>query len=189
VKLIGSLTPERLTTDPSEDMSPAFSPGRSIRFFRVSKGRATFIVIPAIGGPEHLVAEVPAPDPYIPRPLFAWFPDGKRVVTDGLALLSTQSDETRTLTSPPTKSTPDISPAVSPDGRTVAFSRSTSYLSDIYLLDLTEDLKPKGEPRRLTFLKHLNSLSPAWTPYGREIIFSSGSFRKRDEPLEGPGFR
>ena len=47
-------------------------------------------------------------------------------------------------------------------------------VSDIYLLDLTEDLKPKGEPRRLTFVKHRDSHSPAWTPNGREIIFSSG---------------
>ena len=46
-------------------------------------------------------------------------------------------------------------------------------VSDIYLLDLTEDLKPKGEPRRLTSLKGL-SYGSAWTPNGREIIFSSG---------------
>ena len=62
LKLIGSPTPERLTTDPAEDVSPAFSPdGRSIGFVRVSKGRATFIIIPAIGGPERLVAEVAVP--------------------------------------------------------------------------------------------------------------------------------
>ena len=59
------------------------------------------------------------------RPLFAWLPDGKWVVIDGLALLSTESGETRSLTSPPTKSSSDFSPAVSPDGRTVAFSRTT----------------------------------------------------------------
>jgi hypothetical protein len=60
LKLIGSPTPERLTTDPAEDVSPAFSPdGRSIGFVRVSKGRASFIIIPSIGGPERVVAEVP----------------------------------------------------------------------------------------------------------------------------------
>ena len=129
VKLIGSPTPERLTTDPAEDISPAFSPdGRSIGFVRVSKERATFIVIPAIGGPERIVAEVPAPlTASVVGPSFAWLPDGKWVVTDGLALLSTESGETRSLTSPPTKSTSDFSPAVSPDGRTVAFSRSDRF--------------------------------------------------------------
>jgi eukaryotic-like serine/threonine-protein kinase len=182
VKLVGSPTPQRLTTDPAEDVSPAFSPdGRSIGFVRVSKERATFIVIPSIGGPERVVAEVAAPDASLPPGhLFAWLPDGKWVVIDGLALLSTESGEPRSLTFPPTRSLPDHSPAVSLDGSAIAFSRSTGVsASDIYLLDLDEDLKPKGEPRRLTFLKR-NSYSPAWTPNGREITFASGVFFSPD---------
>jgi Tol biopolymer transport system component/predicted Ser/Thr protein kinase len=181
VKLIGSPTPLRLTTDPADDVRPVFSPdGRSIGFFRLSKERSVFIVIPSIGGPERIVADLPAN-----VRSFAWLPDGKWVVTDGLALLSTESGETRSLTSPPTKlsfatqTTRDpvlrsgFDPAVSPDGRTVAFSRSSGGSWEIYLLDLDEDLKPKGEPRQLTFLKR-NSNSPTWTPNGREIIFTSG---------------
>ena len=170
VKLIGSPIPVRLTTDPADDFSPAFSPdGSSIGFVRVSKGRATFIVIPAIGGPERIVAGLP--DNVVS---FSWFPDGKWVVTDGLVLLSTESGETRNLTSPPTNLIPDSSPAVSPDGRIIAFTRLTSILaSDIYLLELSENLKPKGKPRRLA---SLNSpiMGSAWTPDGREIIFGSG---------------
>ena len=46
-------------------------------------------------------------------------------------------------------------------------------MESIYLLDLTEDFKPKGEPRRLHSVKeHLWGL--AWTPDGRDIIFSFG---------------
>ena len=120
---------------------------------------------------------------------FAWLPDGKWVVTDGLALLSTESGETRSLTSPPTKSSPDFSPAVSPDGRTVAFSRSAGYGgSDIYLIDLTEDLKPKGEPRRLTSLKGFIlgfRLDSEWE--GDHLYLRS--FRSDSESLEGTGFR
>ena len=170
VKLIGSAEPVRLTTDPANDVCAAFSPdGRSIGFVRRSKERATFMVIPAIGGPERVVADVTFP--YFS--FFSWFPDGKWIVTGGLALISTETGETRSLTSPPTKSTPDRHPAVSPDGRTVAFGRWGGFMESIYLLDLTEDLKPKGEPRRLISLKsYLWGL--AWTPDGREIIFSSG---------------
>jgi Tol biopolymer transport system component len=170
LKLIGSPSTVRLTTDPADDFSPAFSPdGRSIGFFPVLKGRASFIVIPAISGPERIVADLPDN-----VGSFSWLPDGKWVVTDGLALLSTETGETRALTSPPEKSFPDISPAVSPDGRTVAFNHQTGiWRSDIYLLELSEDLKPKGEPRRLTSLKGA-SRDPTWTPNGREIIFSSG---------------
>ena len=74
IKLIGSATPVRLTTDPAEDISPAFSPdGRSIGFIRVSKERATFIVIPSIGGPERIVADIPFPD-HISIPSSPGFP-------------------------------------------------------------------------------------------------------------------
>jgi Tol biopolymer transport system component len=174
VKLIGSATPLRLTTDPADDICPAFSPdGRSIGFVRVSKERATFMVIPAIGGPERVVADVTFPD-FWALAFFSWFPDGKWIVTGGLALISTETGETRSLTSPPTKSLPDTDPAVSPDGRTVAFGRWAGLMGSIYLLDLTEDLKPKGEPRRLTSLKS-GLWGLAWTPDGREIIFSSGN--------------
>jgi serine/threonine protein kinase/sugar lactone lactonase YvrE len=176
IKPIGSPTAERLTMDPAEDGSPAFSPdGRSIGFVRVAKERATFIILPAIGGPERPVAEVPAT--YLRNgimPSFAWFPDAKWVITDGLVLLSTENGQTRRLTTPPTKSSSDSSPAISPDGRTVAFVRDVGLVAPhIYLLDLTEGLKPKGEPRRLT---SLNARSPAWAPSGREIIFASGPF-------------
>ena len=67
------------------------------------KSVPAFIVIPSIGGPERIVAEISPPIPHF-WPTFAWLPDGKWVVTDGLALLSTESGETRSLTSPPTKS-------------------------------------------------------------------------------------
>jgi len=191
IKLIGSPTPMRLTTDPAEDLSPAFSPdGHSIGFVRVSKERATLVVIPAIGGPERIVAEVTVPDSALPDvgALFAWLPNGKWVVTAGLTLLSMESGETRRLTSPP-KSSTDFSPAVSPDGRTVAFSRAASFgVSDIYLLNLTEELRPKGEPRRLTS-KGFNS-ECAWTPNGREIIFTSeqqGSMGLWKVPASGAG--
>jgi eukaryotic-like serine/threonine-protein kinase len=175
IKLIGSSNYVRLTTDPADDYSPAFSPdGRSIGFVRVSKGHGSLIVIPAIGGPERLVAEVlPRFDP-IPYRQFDWLPNGKWVVTDGLSLLSMETGETRSLTSPLTKSESDFSPAVSPDGQTVAFVRGSPYsASAIYLLALTEDLKPKGEPRRLASLKGYYG-NPVWTPNGLEIIFASG---------------
>ena len=145
LKPIGSPTPERLTTDPAEDMSPAFSPdGRSIGFVRLSKQHSTFILIPAIGGLERPVAEpaLPRVPPHHFGPLFAWLPDSKWVVTNGLALLSTESDEVRNLTNS-TEPSADFSPAVSPDGRTIVFNRLTGVVSDFYLVDLTDDLSSK----------------------------------------------
>jgi Tol biopolymer transport system component len=173
VKLIGSPTPLQLTTDPADDVSLTFSPdGRSIGFIRVSKGRATFIVIPAIGGPEHLVAEIPFANSVF-DPSVSWLPDGKWVVTDGLALLSTESGETRSMTSPPRKNRHLT--FLPPSRQMGARLRSAADVSDIYLLELTEDLKPKGEPKALTSLKGF-SFGSAWAPNGTEIIFSSGTF-------------
>src|SRR5262249_14107981 len=149
LKQIGRPNHLRLTNDPADDCGPALSPdGRSIGFIRLSKERSVFVIIPSIGGPERIVAEVAcSADSWRWRP-FAWFPDGKWVVTDGLRLLSVETGEARQLISPPAKFTNDFSPSVSPDGHTVAFSRSTGggIVSDIYLLDLDEELRPKREP-------------------------------------------
>ena len=109
-----------------------------------------------------------------PGPLFAWLPNGKLVVTAGLTLLSVETGEAHRLTSPPQNLAPDFSPAISPDGRRVAFGRSSGYaMSDLYLIDLGPDFRPKGDLRRLTSLKR-QSHSPVWTPDGRKIIFTSG---------------
>jgi len=90
-----------------------------------------------------------------------------------LFLLSIETGEKRRLTSPPAQSFGDGDPAFSPDGRTLVFGRFVAYcLDDLYLLPLLGDLKPAGEPKRLTF--DIRGISrPVWTLDGREIIFSS----------------
>ena len=186
VKMIGSETPLRLTTDPARDFSPAWSgDGRTIAFLRrLPGGRVAVLLIPAIGGPERLVAEISGPGVTSASSL-AWGPDGKDLVVAersspggpwALFLLSTESGKKRRLTSPPAKSRGDFGPAFSPDGRSLAFARRLGvFVSDIYLLALAEDLTPNGEPKRLTF-QNLPSSSPTWTPDGREIVYASGRF-------------
>jgi Tol biopolymer transport system component len=156
VKLIGTAGPPlRLTTDPARDYSPAWSPdGRFVAFLReLSPQKAAMLVIPALGGPERKVGEV-----WIERsqdltgPYLAWGADGNSlVVIDkdsyterpfALFLLSIETGEKRRLTSPAGPLLGDSGPAVSPDGRTVAFTRSVeAAVSDIYLLALSEQLR------------------------------------------------
>ncbi|MEK7404683.1 MAG: hypothetical protein AAB225_06205, partial [Acidobacteriota bacterium] len=49
---------------------------------------------------------------------------------------------------------------------------SSYSVSDIYVVAVSEDLKPVGEPKRLTF-DDRRRYGLAWTPDGGEIVFSS----------------
>jgi len=183
-KLIGPGGPLRLTTTPG-GYSPAWSPdGRFIAFFRDSvSGKAQVCIIPALGGPEQQLAEVVTEAGWslnYPHCTLAWTPDSRWLVVpdypgpnqpSGLFLLSVDTGEKRRLTSVDGW---DEQPALSPDGRTLAFVRASDIgLGDIYRLSLTENFQAHGEPERLTFENRLVE-SPVWTRDGKEIVFSSG---------------
>lgn len=159
VKLIGTENAVRLTSDPAPDGSPAWSPdGRYIAFLRALSGNTGGVfLVPAIGG-------------------LSWYPDGKWLAIpdqDSIWLFSVDTGEKRKVTSPPAGDS-DNSPAFSPDGKRLVFSRNFApFLSDIYLSTLSQDLAPKGEPKRLTS-KGRFSKSAVWTADGREIIGTSG---------------
>jgi serine/threonine protein kinase/Tol biopolymer transport system component len=188
VKLIGGNEAVPLTRTPADEFSPAWSPdGRFVAFMRVLSptSRGVFL-IPAIGGSERKLAEVSEEYalPSYGGPYLSWFPDGKWVATVdtaspgepyGIFLLSVETHEKRKLTSPPQKFRGDTSPSVSPDGRALVFSRFVEgNIGDLFLLQLSENLSPNGEPKRLTFENRFAD-SPAWTPDGGSIVFSSGS--------------
>ena len=183
VKLIGTEHAVRLTNDPAPDHSPAWSPdGRYIAFLRDLPGsKAGVFLVPAIGGPERKLAEISVPEISVVAIGFgglSWLPDGNWLaVTDqnSVYVLSLSTGEKRKLTFPPAGQIDDT-PAFSPDGRSLAFSRhSTLSAAEIYLLALSSDVAPKGEPKQITFKRQV-SKSPVWTANGREIIFSSGPY-------------
>src|SRR5262249_36289313 len=65
----------------------------------------------------------------------------------------------------------DTQPVFSPDGEQILF-RSEREGGGIYLMKATG-----GQARRLTDHGH----NPAWSPDGREIVFSNGSFARPSE--------
>ncbi|HEX2344086.1 MAG TPA: protein kinase [Vicinamibacterales bacterium] len=181
VKLIGAGTPLRLTTSPASDRNPAWSPdGRYIAFIRVSEAESGLFLVPALGGPERKIDSPLWEDRWDAFRIagLSWSPDGKFLALSdrsapqdpaSLFVLSVDRLEKRKLTASPADSLGDFAPAISPDGRTVAFYRFTVGAGgDIYLVPFAG-----GEPRRLTFedvwIERL-----AWTPDGRELVFSSG---------------
>ena len=182
VKQIGAPKPLRLTSDPAEDRFPVFSPdGLSIGFFRLVGGRASYVVMPAVGGSERTVADVPA----IPSALSpiagswpsAWLPDGRSVVVDGLRVLSLDAGELRPLRDASHEAVTGWFPAVSPDGRTLAFCRplnanSTEY--SLYTIPLTTDGAPGGSPTKLIDMDG-DVYGLAWTTDSRQLVFASGA--------------
>ena len=194
-KLIGVNEPLRLTRDPADDHSPAWSPdGKSIAFLRtLSRERDGLFLVPAIGGPVRKFAEIypwGLSDCTQWQP--AWHPQGgwlavmDKDTADGpfkLFLVSTETGEKRRLTSPPPTFFGDQYPAFSPDGRTIAFARSSfEWVSDLYLLELSSDLRPKAEPKRVTFENSFFGYL-AWTPDGHAIVFTGYSGLCRIELL------
>jgi Tol biopolymer transport system component/predicted Ser/Thr protein kinase len=185
VKLIGGGAPLPLTSNPSDDFSPAWSPdGTTIAFLRTQGDRLELLSVPSLGGaPETKLGELDLATDYrgYPNRELAWSPDSSSLVffdkpagePPGLFLLSVATRQKRRLTSLPATLLRDSDPAFSPDGRTLAFTRISTYsFIHLYLLPLSPDLRPDGEPKRLAQQLPLIS-QPAWTPDGRDIVVSS----------------
>ncbi len=192
VKLIGPGEPLQLTRGPDDDLSPVWSPdGRWIAYVRTPHSGSSLLrasrwgrvyVVPALGGVERELGEIRLIE-FDPGPFMCWSSDGTAlIVTDrpsetfGLFAIDLQSGNRRRLTSSPTF---DVSPAISPDGRTLAFARGVGGSVEIHALPISQALEPAGQPRQVSFQRRLAVPSLAWTPDGREIVFSAGAYSGR----------
>ncbi len=182
VKQIGNETLVRLTTNPAQDRSPFWSPdGRWIAFTRRASDEIGLYLIPSLGGAERKLAALP---PRLtlefPVPL-SWTPDSEWLAVsdksspqepDGIWLVARETGEKRQLTTPQTKYG-DGQPTISPDGKTVLFTRDRAInLHDLYLVPITG-----GEPRQVLFAQETSATQPTWTPDGRTILFISNQGR------------
>lgn len=179
--------PLRLTAEPVReagdrtpairDGAPAWSPdGRYIAYVRGSPIREEcgIFVIPSLGGVARRLHSLKDVN-------FAagldWAPDGKSLVIplntslqDPFAIysLAVETLELKRLTQPPSGYPGDSRPALSPDGRSVAFNRATNAsVSELYVAPLSG-----GEPKRLTFDNRF-TVGAAWTGDSTQIIFAS----------------
>ena len=187
-KVVGTDRSLRLTFDPAQDFRPAWSPdGRWIAFLRgTSRGKALVMRIPPTGGPERNVADVNPGNwaNYDKAPLLEWSPDGKWLLTadrvppdvaSSLFLISVESGEKKRLTFPPSASMGDLTAAISPDGRTLAFSRAESgTLGKLCTLEMSSAFTVAGEPNCFAINdgQLANFASVRWTPDRRGVMFS-----------------
>jgi Tol biopolymer transport system component len=209
----------QLTTGGANDFSPAWSPdGSNIAFLRVEENRARYMAIPATGGEPRPVADFALPplapcrtrDGEVensaecgsrtgPQPAIGWTRDGQSLYVVAwadaqppfVAAVPAAGGAPRRITEPPAGSDGDSSPAISPDGRMLAFVRQSASEtahergrtkfalvrqssagderdgSDIYLSDLSGN-----GVRRLTF-DNVSIHGIAWSADGRDVIYAA----------------
>jgi Tol biopolymer transport system component/DNA-binding winged helix-turn-helix (wHTH) protein len=207
VKLIGPGDPVRLTTDPAPDFSPTWSPdGRWIAALRDRGGEFAVMLIPASGGPQKEVTHLNVEEPVggactlgvqqstcaalFYGPTLVWSPDGKTLFTSARATpksplaiirINIETGEQEVLTTPPPAIVGDLNPAVSPDGRALAFLRTNGLAtSDIYVAPLSVEAPTPAKTRRLTSEEMDGAGLPAWAPDGSDLIFSSNRSGRRE---------
>lgn len=188
VKQIGVEPPFRLTRDAAMDYSPAWSPdGGFIAFLRqLSQDKTDIVIVPQRGGPERILSEIKGSMQALPYgPYLSWTPDSKWIVCPtprsgervwALHLFSTETGEQAELTNPPSSEAGDVAPAISPDGRTLIFSRVSPdfFNATMWSLQLGEGYKPLGKEEQIQS-PGMTNIGTAWLPNGREFVFSSGT--------------
>ncbi len=173
----------RLTTHPSYDFGPKWSPdGKTIAFWRrLGWEGSELILTPAAGGPEQSLGEFHGPvssNLKVPSPYHTWMRDGRRLllgVAEGagrpfrLTMLSLDDHKLTPLFDPPPDVLGDAGPAISPDGRRLVFHRFLAQGTSQLFLVPVKDGWPAGPPRAITFDKKFNA-NPVWTS-NSEIVF------------------
>ena len=161
------------STVEADELLPAWSPdGRSIAYVRIESGQCTIERIAATGGASRRLAACDA----IATGSLAWDRSGQSIVA---ALPSAQaSGEPRLhripaeggaptpITARPSGAGWELDPAVSPDGRWIAFRAGVPPDFDVHVV-----AAEGGEARRLTHHGRIGE-GLAWNPDGRSLLVS-----------------
>ncbi|MFV3130763.1 winged helix-turn-helix domain-containing protein [Niveispirillum sp. KHB5.9] len=146
VQSLAGGTPVRLTDDPTSDLSPAWSPdGGRLAFVRVDPTQPCRLVVqPVPSGPERIVGSCTI----FREVKVAWLDNDRLVYADkqsstapsrlwSLPLSGPDAGTPKPLTEPPPGFNGDGDPALSPDGKRLAFMRHRAVgVSDVIVRDL-----------------------------------------------------
>ena len=196
VKQIDGGEPVRVATcDPSADcFSPAWSPdGQHLAFLKRQPGEppdgaAGVFMMPALGGSQRRIGTALAREGKL-----SWFPDGRTLalVTDDfvtgkrrISLLSVSTGELRGFSDPPDGAY-DAAPAVSADGRAIAFLRRPigRWTATILIQGLTA-----ARPRELA-VGEQDFASIEWSADSSGLLISAGGKLLRVPVNGGPAVR
>jgi Tol biopolymer transport system component/predicted Ser/Thr protein kinase len=188
--------PLRLTTDPASDVFPAWSPdGTQIAFVRQQGDQASIYLTSPLGGQERKLEDfglvsLRAIIRRYSSPI-SWSPDGKWLAvaelgpegTNGIFLTPVERGEKRRLVSGPVSASRYQIPAFSPRGDALAYASCSGESScAVYLLELSQDLSPRSQPRRLVDQGGMVT-GIAWTPDGQSLVCVGDPFSGNDSYL------
>jgi Tol biopolymer transport system component len=168
------------TPDASE-RGTAWSPdGSRLAFLRGRPdGRMAVVVKPLAGGQERVLGDVATAAGTLAT--IDWSPDDRYLVASDhaspgqplrIVRFWLRDGRREWLTTPPTGSLGDSAPAISPDGRTLAFRRARAdNIEDVYVQPLLDEGATDVEARRLTF-EGRSTRGHDWTPEGDALIVS-----------------
>jgi Tol biopolymer transport system component len=179
--------PMRVTqaAQPRSEFDAAWSPdGAWIAFLRrVSLGEAMVVVLPAAGGAERELGLVQgvsmSANVQVPNRGLGWAADSRAVIVSSgeaagmpnrLWRVDLATGKRLALTHPPAGVFGDAAPAVSPDGRRIAFHRGfAAGVTEIFVSDLNRQGELTGELVQIT-RRGVLSASPLWIS-AQELVY------------------
>jgi len=177
LRMDGRSMPVHLPGTKARDYNPVIDPeGRRVAFLREESPTQYALLVQGIAeGTAQRWATLDR------RDRIAWLPGpGNRLIASTrlnpsgpalLAILDSAGGRT-ILTSPPQGTLHDGLPALSPDLRTLAFTRATDAgVDEIYMVELGPDLVPRTEPKRLTNEKR-RFAGFCFSPDGKSLLAS-----------------
>ncbi|PZQ65548.1 MAG: hypothetical protein DI570_01385 [Phenylobacterium zucineum] len=168
-------TPVRITSDPGDDHSAAWSPsGDRIAFVRShpAGGACSLVIVPVPIGPERVAGRCQSSN----YTRVSWLDGDTLAIGDRpgpadiwrIRAVNLTSGAVRDLTAPPADTLGDSDPSVSPDGRYVAFRRSLLHgADDLFVKDLRS-----GRERALT-TDGWKAAGYVWSADSRHIFYAS----------------
>ncbi|HEY9138388.1 MAG TPA: winged helix-turn-helix domain-containing protein [Terriglobus sp.] len=177
VKGVASETSTQITSGTGDDFSPAWSPdGSQIAYLsRSAEGLGIYVVDVRTQASRKVF--VPQEESQWEQGALNWSPDGNSLAfpdhagsspSSSIVLLNLKTLQAQALTTPPEGWEGDLTPAFSPDGRRIAFSRaSETAVRDLYWIAVSG-----GTVHQITQdSADIDSLT--WFPDGKSVVFSS----------------
>jgi Tol biopolymer transport system component len=169
IKVIGAERIQQLTHQPSEEISPAWSPdGSTIAFARSNETERGIFTMSVLGDPERKL-DAFSSDLYGSAYSLSWSADGRQLIYEAkrdLRLLTVETGEMRTIERPQQCKWAFL-PVFSPDGKWIGLlCRTTSGAFDLYRIS------PKGERAKNlhTFVDQPTAI--AWSGDSQRIILA-----------------